>query len=241
MNVPLLTPDHQLTFLIRNPEDVVNYTTVPIPLHNTNTVGVGGGPEPDTAYVLWKKNTIKEKNDDGEINPTISSHKGWTMVAKCIFRGWKVLEDDWCEPDMSTLIKTDSTISDADLNEAIKFRRHYRHRYGRKLETNRMVNNFYWEKIIKPSEHSDLFYKEGVKNRTILGNILTKSPDNNILEQNMKPDPMTLMTGYLGGRKTQRKKRKKRRKKRKTKKRKTKRKTKRKGKKTFRNQRGCKR
>ena len=163
----------QLTFLIKNPEDVANYSTVPIPLYNTNTVGAGGGPEPDTAYVLWKKNTIKEKNDDGEINPTIASHKGWTMIAKCIFRGWKGHSYDEWEPNMSTLIKTNSSISDADLNEAIKFRRHYRHRYGRKHETNRMVNNFYWEKIIKPSEHSDLFYNEGVKNQTVL-NVLSK-------------------------------------------------------------------
>ena len=246
MNVPLLTPHHQLTFHIKNPRHVTGGASIiPFPENHTSSPDIfSKGPEPDTAYLLWRKNDIKEKNDDSEINPTISSHKGWTMVAKCIFRGWKVLEDDWCEPDMSTLIKMDSTISDHDLNEEIKFRRQYRFSRGMRRSTNRMVNIFYWKKIIKPTEHSDLFYKEGVKNRTILGNRLTKSPNNNILEQNMKPDPMTLMTGYLGGRKTQRKKRKKRRKKRKTKKRKTKRKTKRKKKKTkktFRNQRGCKR
>ena len=233
---------HQLTFHIKNPRHVsVGSSTIPFPENHTSSVEFSKGPEPDTAYVLWRKNDIKEKNDDGEINPTISSHKGWTMVAKCIFRGWKGLDEDWWEPDMSTLIKTDSTISDEYLNDAIKFKRQYRFRHGMRRSTNRMVNIFYWEKIIKPSEHSDLFYKEGVKNRIILGNRLTKSPGNNILEKNMKPDPMNLMTGYLGGRKTQRKKRKKRRKKRKTKKRKIKRKTKRKTKKTFRNQRGCKR
>ena len=236
---------HQLTFHIRNPTLIDGgHGTIPFPKNHTSSVEFSKGPEPDTAYVLWRKNDIKEKNDDSEINPTISSHKGWTMVAKCIFRGWKGQAEDWWEPNMSTLIKTDSTITDHDLNDAIKFKRQYTLKRGKDRATNRMVNIFYWEKIIKPSEHSDLFYKEGVKNRTILGNILTKSPDNNILEKNMKPDPMNLMTGYLGGRKTQRKKRKKRRKKRKTKKRKTKRKTKRKKKKTkktFRNQRGCKR
>ena len=201
----------QLTFYMKNPEHVgVGYSIVPIPQNHTSSVGFSRGPEPDTAYVLWKKNTVKEKNDDGEINPTIASHKGWTMIAKCIFRGWKGHSYDEWEPNMSTLIKTNSSISDADLNEAIKFRRHYRHRYGRKQETNQMVNNFYWEKIIKPSEHSDLFYNEGVKNQTVL-NVLSKK--NNTLKQNMGKDTSTLMMGYLGGRKRRRKTRRKRRRK----------------------------
>ena len=202
----------QLTFHIKNPENVgVGYSTVPIPQNHTSSVGFSRGPEPDTAYVLWKKNFVKEKNDDGEINPTIASHKGWTMIAKCIFRGWKGHSYDEWEPNMSTLIKTNSSISDADLNEAIKFRRQYRHRYGRKHETNRMVNNFYWEKIIKPSEHSDLFYNEGVKNQTSLMNVLSKK--NNTLKQNMGKDTSTLMMGFLGGRKRRRKTRRKRRRK----------------------------
>ena len=237
---------HQLTFHIRNPTLIDGgYGTIPFPKNHTSSVEFSKGPEPNTAYVLWKKNGIKEENDDGEINPTISSHKGWTMVAKCIFRGWKGHAEDWWEPNMSTLIKTDSTITDHDLNEAIKFKRQYRFRYGMRRSTNMMVNNFYWEKIIKPSEHSDLFYNEGVKNQTSLMNVLSKK--NNTLKQNMGKDTSTLMMGYLGGRKKRRKKRRKTRRKRKTKKRKIKRKTKikrkniRKGKKTFRNQRGCKR
>ena len=226
-----------LIFQVRNPRMVgPGYSTIPIPETHNTSVAFGKGPEPNTAYILWEKKNWDSNDSDGiEPNPTISSHKGWVMVAKCIFRGWDERGENTWVPNMSTLIKTKSTKDDGnayteeDLHEDIKFMREIRFSHGYERETNKMVNKFYWEKIINDNfGHEDLFYKDAKKTEKNLMSQLSKNTKSKNLEK-VETDVQPLIMGYLGGRKKRRrtrrrrnKRRRKSRRKRKTRRRKNK-------------------
>jgi hypothetical protein len=199
-------------FQTRNPQvlSLAGSSSVPIPDNHNDIIPFGGGPIPNTAYILWKRD-IEILPENAEKNPTKKNHKGWTVVAKGIFQGWErqqVGSDVW-HPIMLPVVNPSLTA--AQLKDTIEFHRIVRNRYDRRdpdrwigaYPTNKIVTDLYWQKIMKPSEHEDLFVKRG----TARGGILAKMVKSHGIGDLGKggDDVFTNIMSY-GGRKRQRKK-----------------------------------
>ena len=166
-------------FQTRNPQvlSLAGSSSVPIPDNHNDIIPLGAGPIPNTAYVSWKRDRdILPEN--AEKNPTKKNHKGWTIVAKGIFQGWErqpAGTDVW-HPIMLPVVNP--SLTSAQLKKTVEFHRLVRNRYDRRdpdrwigaYPTNKIVTDLYWQKIMKPSEHEDLFVKRG----TARGGILSK-------------------------------------------------------------------
>jgi len=209
------------SFVMRNPNSLHIYGVSTVPINNYK------GPELNTAYVLWERDI--GVGAAGSIkNPTVDNHAGWNIISKGIFKGFedipperegeygqKIPNQDWYP------IMDDEIVYDPIFNvypnihrEAIKFGRVWRTVNDRFNEpigerpTDKIMSKLYWQKILHPSKHPELFRKRGEGKKENIKLFLTK--DTNLNELDRQGDDMLgKFSEYLGGKKNIRKTKKK--------------------------------
>ena len=211
------------SFVMRNPNSLHIYGVSTVPINNYK------GPELNTAYVLWERDIGVSAYEAVE-NPTVDSHAGWNIISKGIFKGFEEREDDNLN-DYERVrdenhqnwypIMDDEIVYDPIFNvypnihrEAIKFKRvwrtvndHFNEPIGER-PTDKIMSNLYWQKILNPSKHPELFRKRGEEKKENIKLFLTK--DTNLNELDRQGDDMLgKFSEYLGGKKNIRKTKKK--------------------------------